>query len=148
MIIAYIIQEELVAYEAAMQRVVEEKKREQEAIHDEKKREIEAAEYEADQELAAAVEESKAEMAKLQRDFECHSLLRQLYNEAPDDVFELIVSKCTCLGGTGGLNALRLANKRCKQVVESCTTKLTNRKHLNGQDSLFLSFRDARGLGR
>ena len=56
----------------------------------------------------------------MQRDFERLPLLRQFYHEAPDDVFELIVSICR------DVNAFRLVNKRFKQIVESCTTKLTN----------------------
>ena len=62
----------------------------------------------------------------MQRDFEHLHLLRQVYHEAPDDVFELIVSKSSDIYCRGGLNAFRLANKRLKRVVESCTTKLTN----------------------
>jgi hypothetical protein len=52
--------------------------------------------------------------------------LARIYHEAPDDVFELILSNCgevdNWVHGRGGLNALRLANERCKRVVESCTT--------------------------
>jgi hypothetical protein len=54
--------------------------------------------------------------------------LARIYHEAPDDVFELVVSKCgeVELGwGRGGLNAFRLANKRCLQVVWLCATRLT-----------------------
>ena len=76
----------------------------------------------------------------MQRDFEHLPLLRQVYHEAPDDVFELIVSKCSDVydhgWGWGGLNAFRLANKRLKRVVESCTTVLANRQYEDGPDSL------------
>ena len=79
-------------------------------------------------------------MASIKRDFLCLPLLRRVYDEAPDDVFELIVSECCDFGddgcGRGGLNAFRLANKRLKQVVESCTTMLTNRQKEDGPDSL------------
>ena len=55
-------------------------------------------------------------------------------------MFELILSKCYDLDeigwGKGGLNSFRLANKRLKQVVESCTTRLTNRQEEDGLDSL------------
>ena len=68
--------------------------------------------------------------------FEHLPLLRQVYHEAPDDVFELIASNCSGIYGRGGLNASRLANKSLKQVVESCTTKLTNRHREDGPDSL------------
>ena len=71
---------------------------------------------------------------------EIDSFLRQVYHEAPDDVFELIVSKCSDIDGNGsgrgGLNSFRLASKRLKQVVESCTTKLINRQREDGPDSL------------
>jgi hypothetical protein len=62
--------------------------------------------------------------------------LARIYHEAPDDVFELILSKCGEVDkwghGKGGLNALRLANERCKRVVESCTTSLL--MDLNGEN--------------
>ena len=45
------------------------------------------------------------------------------------------MSKCSDKWG-GSLNVFRLVNKRCKQVVESCTTKLTNRQVQDGPDSL------------
>ena len=74
-----------------------------------------------------------------ERDFEHLSILRQVYHEAPDDVFELIVSKCSDMYedglSMGGLNAARLANKRLMKVVESCTTRLTNRQEF-GPDLL------------
>jgi Leucine-rich repeat (LRR) protein len=65
--------------------------------------------------------------------------LARVYHEAPDDVFELFLSMCSDMnedGGGGGLNALRLANKRCKRVVESCTTRLTNLLEEDGPESL------------
>ena len=40
---------------------------------------------------------------------------RRVYHEAPNDVFELIMSKFTQLRGEGGF----------KRVVESCTTRLS-----------------------
>ena len=75
----------------------------------------------------------------MQRDFKRLPFLRQVYHEAPDDVFELIVSECCDLDGRwglGGLNAFRLANKRLKQVVESCTIMLTNQQEEDGPESL------------
>ena len=71
---------------------------------------------------------------------EIDRFLARIYHEAPDDVFELIVSKCRKIvvyrWELGGLNAFRLANKRCKQAVESCTTSLMNRLEEDGPDSL------------
>ena len=74
-------------------------------------------------------------------------LLPSFYHEAPDDVFEfeLIVLKCLRymmlevyddIWGMGGLNSFRLANNRLKQVIESCTTRLTNRQEEDGPDLL------------
>ena len=108
---------------------------------------IQAAKRKADEAVKAAefvaarkLKDSEEKILAMQRDFECLPLLRQVYHEAPDDVFELIVSKCKKVEeygwGLGGLNAFRLVNKRCKQVVESCTTILTNRQQADGPDSL------------
>ena len=123
----------------------------QEAIDDKKKRAIEAAQKAFNEAVKAAKEESDQKLKKIkkaktkklaamQRDFERLPLLRQVYHEAPDDVFELVVSKCYKLDevgwGLGGLNAFRLVNKRCKQVVESCTTMLVNLQEVDGPDSL------------
>ena len=58
--------------------------------------------------------------------FDGHVLARRIYHEAPDDVFELIILKCTG-NGAGSLNAFRFVNKRLKQVAESCATKLMTR---------------------
>ena len=60
---------------------------------------------------------------------EIDCFLAQIYHEAPDDVFELIILACSNVEDDddwkpGNFNALRLANKRCKQVIESCTTRL------------------------
>ena len=70
---------------------------------------------------------------------EIDQFLARVYHEAPDDVFELIVSICSKVvhgWGLGGLNAFRLANKRLKQIVESCTTVLTNEQKEDGPDAL------------
>ena len=110
------------------------------AIKDAKNEEedaIKAAEILSDAKQQQAKRANKRKLAVMQRDFERLPLLRQVYHEAPDDVFELIVSKCSEYGlAWGYLNALRLANKRLKQVVESCTTVLTNRQYEDGPDSL------------
>ena len=53
--------------------------------------------------------------------------LQRIYHDAPDDVFELIISLSINEDsnmGKGGLNGFRLVNKRLKRVVESCTTRL------------------------
>ena len=88
-------------------------------------------------ELKKAKDNKEKKLAAMQRDFKGLSLLRQVYHEAPDDVFELIVSMCCKLNengwGLGGLNAFRLANKRLKQVVESCTTMITNELEDDGE---------------
>ena len=184
MSIEYVSQDEIEAHEAAMQRVVEDEKKERKAINDKKKRAIEAAKQQhkmtikaaeekmrktieaaqkeadqtiqvakrkADKAIKAAENESflklvkeknnkEKKLAAMQRDFKCLPLLRQVYHEAPNDVFELIVSKCSDKDvngwGLGGLNAFRLVNKRCKQVVESCTTMLVNQQEVDGPDSL------------
>jgi hypothetical protein len=82
------------------------------------------------------------EIEAMHRDLASLSLLRQVYLEAPQDVFELIVYRHFQLNererGRGSLNAFRLANKRFKQVVESCTTRLTSPKG-DGPDSLPVS---------
>ena len=147
----YVIQDEIEAHKAAMQQVVEDEKKEQEAINGKKKRAIEAAqkafdedmksaEERGDQELKKLKRRNKKKLAAMQRAFKRLPLLRQVYHEAPDDVLELIVSKCFKLDeddiGRGGLNAFRLANKRLQQVAESCTTKLTNWQKEDGPDSL------------
>jgi hypothetical protein len=144
-----IILDDFEAHEAALQRVVEDdhEKREKEAINDKKKRAIMAAEDESDQEFKKAKDNNEekvaAILAAMQRDLARLPLLRQIYHEALDDVFELIVSKCCQLDeyglGLGGLNAFRLANKRFEKVVESCTTRLTNPQEADGPDSLPLS---------
>jgi hypothetical protein len=46
-------------------------------------------------------DEIEAHKAAMQRDFERLSLLRQVYHEAPDDVFELIVLNCCQLDEYG-----------------------------------------------
>jgi hypothetical protein len=139
-----VTQDEIEAHEATMQCVVvEDEKREQdmeqEAINDKKKRAVEAAqkafkesvkaaEDESDQKLKKAKDDKEEKLAAMQRDFKRLTLLRQVYHEAPDDVFELIVSLCCQVygggWGLGGLNAFRLANKRLEQVVESCTSQI------------------------
>ena len=47
--------------------------------------------------------------------------LRRIYHEAPDDIMELIVSRCSDVDGygygRGGMNDLRLADKRLKRMV-------------------------------
>ena len=64
-------------------------------------------------------------------------VLRQIYHEAPDDVFELVLSLFSDSDdGMGGLNILRLVNKRLRRVVESCTTRLRSSKGSDGPDSL------------
>ena len=155
----YVSQDEIEAHEAAMLRVVEDEKKERQAINDKKKMAIEAAqrafyvaiksaEDESDQELKKSRDSENKKLAAMQRDFNHLPLLRQVYHEAPDDVFELIVSEFSLQldlhenerghsrWGKGGLNSLRLANKRLKQVVESCTTRLTNEQKEDGPDSL------------
>jgi hypothetical protein len=127
--IDYITQDEIEAHKAAMQRVVEDEKREQEAINDKKKRAIEAAqkafneavmvaEDESDKKMRKAKDNKEEKLAVMQRDFKRLPLLRQVYHEAPDDVFELILSLCCQVvgegWGLGGLNAFRLANKRLR----------------------------------
>ena len=101
---------------------------------------MKAAEDEADRELKKSMDGKKMKLAAMQRDFMRLPLLRQVYHKAPDDVFELIVSKCSDVDKKGwvrgGLNAFRLANKRLKQVVESCTTKISNYQDVYGPDSL------------
>ena len=93
--------------------------------------------------------EGGSKVAAMQRDFESLPLLRQVYHEAPDDVFELIVSKCYDLDenrwGRGGLNSFRLANKRLKKVVESCHAQpgsRIDRRRMDHTHSLFPSFKD------
>ena len=108
MSIDYLTRDDIEAHEAAMQQVLEEKKRKQEVIDDEKEiaidaahRSIRAAEDEADQELATSEKEIDSQLAAMQRDFERLPLLRQVYHEAPDDVFELLVSKCSDVADNG-----------------------------------------------
>jgi hypothetical protein len=136
----YLTQDEIEAHEATMQQVVEDEKREQKAINDKKMMAFKAAEDESDKKMRKAKENKEEKLAAMQRDFKRLSLLRQVYHEAPDDVFELIVSKCRLWNengwGKGGLNAFRLANKRLKQVVESCTTIIMNELEADGPDSL------------
>ena len=123
----YVSQDEVDAHKAAMQRVVEEKRGKQEAIECKKKMVMEAAVNDAFWELLASEEESASRLAAMQRDFKHLPLLRQVYHEAPDDVFELIVSKFSVFDkdGGGGMNVLRLVSKRLIRVVESCATRLT-----------------------
>lgn len=64
--------------------------------------------------------------------------VRKFYHKAPDDVFELALSLLSDfdeLGrGKGGLNALRLVNRRCKRAVDSCTAMLGS---IQGSDGPF-----------
>ena len=55
-----------------------------------------------------------------------NELLARIYHEAPDDIFELIMSKISNKYGRGRFNVFRLVSKRCKQLVESCTTSIAN----------------------
>jgi hypothetical protein len=125
--IDYITQDDIEEHEAAMQH--EAKKIFNDAVK--------SAEVKSDQELKKTKEDKEMKLAAMQRDFKRLPLLRQVYHEAPD-VFEMIVSKCCrfdeIIWGLGGLNAFRLANKRFKQVIESCTTM--NRQQEDGPDSL------------
>ena len=61
----------------------------------------------------------------------------RVYYEAPNDVFELIVSLFSNVdengNGKGGLNTLRLVSKRFKQAAEAVATRLTQ---LSNQTSL------------
>ena len=56
--------------------------------------------------------------------------LSLIYHEAPDQIIELIVSRCSDIDQygqkRGGLNNLRLASKRLKRMVESCATRLSS----------------------
>ena len=100
--IEYVSQDEIEAHEAAMQRLIEEKKSKQKSINDKKKRAIEAAqrefnersikaaEDESDQAIVATEAASESKLAAMQRDFECLPLLRQVYHEAPDDLRSLL----------------------------------------------------------
>jgi Leucine-rich repeat (LRR) protein len=54
---------------------------------------------------------------------ETNLFLSRIYHEAPNDVFELMVSKFS--NGWGGMNELRLVNKRCMRAVMSCATRLS-----------------------
>ena len=134
-----VIRDEIEAHKAAMHQVLEEKRTRQKEMNEKKKRAIEAAETEAAFELLALETESLSRLAAMQKDFERLSLLRQIYSEAPNDVFELIVSKCSDVDekgwGHGGLNAFRLANKRLKRIVESCATRLTNQDGWDGPET-------------
>jgi hypothetical protein len=61
--------------------------------------------------------------------FKRDQTIRRIYHEAPDDVFELFVIQFSDKDdgwGKGGLNVLRLVNKRLMRVVESCATMLTH----------------------
>ena len=95
-----------------MQRLLEERRTRQAAIDDKRIRSIEMAEYEAAWELLAIEAESESRLALLQMDLENRPFLRQVYHEAPEFVFELIVSMCSDVDekgwGHGGLNAFRL----------------------------------------
>ena len=118
--------------EAANQKLQEAKK----AVKNAAKRAIQAAEEEADQEIGHAqnkareryIESSYAIQKGILYKIRDHGrllFLREVFYEAPD-VFELTVAKLSRSDGEGGLNAFRLVDQRCKRLVESCTTKLTN----------------------
>ena len=66
--------------------------------------------------------------------------LRHLYHDIPNDLFELIISLFSDVNENGrergGLNIFRLVNKRLKQVVESCATKLRNPSGSEGTTDL------------
>ena len=59
--------------------------------------------------------------------------------DLPDHIMHEILARVSDVDkdgiGKGGLNALRLVNKQCKRVVESCTTKLTHLIYKNGPES-------------
>ena len=128
-----------------MQRVMEKKKSEAAAIGDKKKKaiadalnyeDIDAAEGEAYRALKMSKDEKREKLATMQRDFDRLPLLRQIYHEAPNDVFEMIVSSCSGSWEKRHLNTLRLVNKRLQQVAESCATRLSNDEWGNGKKSL------------
>lgn len=143
-IIEYVSSDEIEVHEAAMQGVVEDEKRERQAINKKRRMAVEqatrAAEDEAQNELKKAKDKKDKKLAAMQRDLERLSLLRRAYHEAPNDVLELILSKCSQVDfkgwGSGGLNAFRLANRRLKLVIESFATILTNQLRDNGPESL------------
>ena len=62
-----------------------------------------------------------------------------IYNDAPDDLIELIVLVFSTVDqyghGKGGMNALRLVSKRLMRMVESCAARLTNLQGYVGPDS-------------
>jgi len=79
------------------------------------------------------------------------SVAHSIYHEAPNDIMELIVTLCSDLDeegyGRGGMNALRLASKRLKQVVESWATRLTHGEW-DGTESLpILCLRRCKRIG-
>ena len=73
------------------------------------------AEHESDQKLKKAKKNKRKKLAAMQGDFERLSLLHQVYHKAPDDVFELIVSKyCR-------LDAVNLMRPQCLQAGQQET---------------------------
>ena len=154
------------AHAAAMQRAGEHEKKEREVIQDKKEKAIRATDkklkltIKADENVRKAIEAAQEatdkatktaeiesiavlrsieqKLAATQMDFVQLPFLRQVYHEAPDDVFELILSKCSDIDisgwGMGGLNAFRLANKQLKHVSDSCTTRLAKRQVEDGQE--------------
>ena len=71
------------------------------------------------------------------REIVANSFAHQFYQDAPNDVFELIVSLFSIIDekgeGKGGLNVLKLVDKRFKRAVDAVATRLTQ---LGNQTSL------------
>ena len=151
----YLSQSDIEEHRAAMQQVLEDEKREREAINYRRKKAFEKAQSDAEavkkaedkanQELKWAKSSMEKKLAAMQRDFECLNLLRRVYHEAPDDVFEMILLKCSDLGNKytnrrmavmGSFCDLREANKRCKLVVEACTIRLSALENFDGPELL------------
>jgi hypothetical protein len=132
----YITQDEMDAHEDSKHRLMEEMVREQRTFDRYFNMSLESLRGQLEQNRAMIVQLQEQKLAAIERDFRNLPLLRRIYREAPDDIFELIVSKCFDGNQKGSLNFFRLVNKRCKQIIESRTTKLINESVENGPATL------------
>jgi hypothetical protein len=88
--IEYVSQVEIEERHAIMRQLVEDNQRAHEAIIDRRDRKIEAAMHEADGLLDKLKKSNTKKLRAMQRDLKQLPLLRRVYHEAPNNVFELM----------------------------------------------------------
>ena len=126
--------EELNEHKAKMRAMRERQEADQKAMAEKQEAAMKTMKMQDDNqanEMKTLIESDEEEILAAIQAFEIKVAARRLYHEAPDDVFEMIVTTLSDVDqtgkGKGGLNVLRLVSKRCLRVVESVATRLTGR---------------------